>query len=304
MKNFGRVAVLLGGRSRERSVSLRSGKAVLEALRSKGVEAVPIDTRNGFSKVLKSDQINIAFIALHGSGGEDGSIQKFLTRRKILFVGSNAKASATAFDKERAKTLFLKHGIPTPKFKILTHDNWRKILRNWDESYVIKPTKEGSSIGVILGLKESKNDAKIIRGLKRYKRLLIEEKIEGREFTVGILGEKALPVIELKPKRVFYDYKAKYTKGLTDYLIPAPIPLREQKALQRLALRVHRLLGMRDLSRVDMMVDREGRPFVLEANSIPGFTETSLLPKAARRMGLHFSSLCLSLIKMAKNRKH
>jgi len=301
-KSFGTVGVFLGGRSRERRISLRSGRAVYQALKAAGVDVVRIDTANGFRSQLARKPLDAAFIALHGAGGEDGTIQKFFTQKKIPYVGSNSRASALAFHKGRAKRLFRRSGILTAPYAILTRQNWRRIIRKWTPPYVIKPLQEGSSFGIFF-IEGRENPAKrIVAALKQYPRLLIEKKIEGREFTVGILGSRALPVIELRPNRRFYDYKAKYTKGLTRYLVPAPIPRTLAHRLQTMALRVHRRLGMRDLSRVDFKVDPAGRPYVLETNSIPGFTELSLLPKAARQAGIDFTELCIRLLRMARQR--
>jgi len=292
----------LGGRSHERPISLRSGKAVYQALKSAGLDVVMIDTANGFRSKLKREPIDLAFLALHGVGGEDGAIQKILNRSRIPYVGSNPKSSALAFDKAQAKRLFLRFGIPTPHYDVLTRKNWKQTLKQWNPPYVIKPVNEGSSIGVFFVQRKGSESRKIQSSFKRYPRLLIEKEINGREFTVGILGNRALPVIELKPKRKFYDYKAKYTKGLTEYLIPAPISKDLSSKLRAIALKAHRALGLRDLSRVDFKVDVSENPFVLEVNSIPGFTGTSLLPKAAKQVGLDFTELCLSLLGMAHSR--
>lgn len=301
-KKFGRVAVFLGGRSHERSISLRSGEAVYQALKSAGVDVIKIDTANGFKAKLKAEPVDLAFLALHGTGGEDGTIQKILNRSRIPYVGSGPKASASAFNKATAKRLFLRLGIPTPSYEVVTAKNWARKLKKWNPPYVVKPVREGSSIGVSFVDRLSEARQKIQSTLKNYPQLLIERKIEGREFTVGILGEKALPVIELKPKRAFYDYKAKYTKGMTEYLVPAPISRSLTNQLQSIALRAHRAIGLRDLSRVDFKVDSAGHPFVLEVNSIPGFTEMSLLPKAAKHIGLEFNDLCVGLLEMAQSR--
>lgn len=302
IKKFGRVGVFLGGKSHERPISLKSGKAVYHALKDAGLDVVMVDTANGFHSKLRNRQIDLAFLALHGTGGEDGTIQKVLNRSRIPYAGSGPKASALAFDKAQAKRLFVRSKIPTPDYDVLTQKNWRQKLQKWKPPYVIKPVNEGSSIGVFFVDRKGGEDKKILSSFKRYPRLLIEKKIKGREFTVGILGEKALPVIELKPKRKFYDYKAKYTKGLTEYLIPAPISKDLFCRLQSIALKVHQVLGLCHLSRVDFKVDSSHHPFVLEVNSIPGFTETSLLPKAAHKAGLDFTQLCLALLNMAYQR--
>ena len=303
IKPLGKVAVFLGGRSRERVISLKSGQAVACALREAGLDVVTIDTANGFRSELKRTPIDIAFLALHGLGGEDGTIQGILNEEHVSYVGSDPEASALAFDKARSKELFERSGIPTPPFDVITRSNWKKILELWKPPYVVKPVNEGSSIGIFFVEGARGALRRIEFHLKRYGRLLIEEKIDGREFTVGILGEEALPVIELRPKRPFYDYRAKYTKGMTEYLVPAPIPAATAKKFQKMALTVHQILGLRDFSRVDMMTDAAGRRYILEANSIPGFTELSLLPKAAKAAGISFDALCYELAHSAWRRK-
>lgn len=302
-KTFGKVGVFLGGKSRERVISLRSGKAIFSALKGFGIDVVRLDPAKGLKRLLARFPIDLAFVALHGRGGEDGEIQGVLESQGIAFVGSSAQASALAFDKSRAKTVFDQFKIPTPEYVVLNGRNQNEILDAWRPPFVIKPIDEGSSIGVAFIESAASAGKKIKSHLARYKNLLIEKKIAGREFTVGILGDEVLPVIELKPKRAFYDYRAKYTKGLTEYLVPAPIAPALAAQLQALALKTHRVLGLRDLSRVDILLDREARPYVLEANSIPGFTETSLLPKAANHIGINFEALCLKLLQMAAVRR-
>lgn len=302
-KNFGRIGVFLGGRSKERPISIKSGTAVYEALLSGGHDVVSIDTANGFRSSLKRRPIDIAFLALHGRGGEDGTIQKMLNELGIPYTGSGPEASRRAFNKEITKRILKRSGIPTPDYAVLTRNNWKKIIQQWKPPFVIKPVQEGSSIGIFFVERKNQGLKKIQAELNVYGKLLIERKIEGREFTVGILGNQTLPVIELKPKRKFYDFKAKYTKGLTDYLVPAPIDDHLRLKLQKMAYLTHQTLGLCDLSRVDIKADKNGRLYVLEANSIPGFTETSLLPKAARCAGLDFEHLCLYLLDQAKRKR-
>lgn len=302
-KNFGRIGVFLGGTSKERAISLKSGQAVYQALTEAGQNAILIDTANGFHPKLKDKSIDVAFIALHGAGGEDGSIQKILNRYQIPYTGAGPKGSKLAFDKELTKRRLKVHHIPTPDYVVINQRNWRKVITRWKAPYVVKPLDEGSSIGIFFVERNNSGLGKIKSAIAKYKRLLIERKIEGREFTVGILGNKALPVIELKPKRRFYDFKAKYTKGLTEYLAPAPIADDLRRKLQALAVKTHKALKLSDLSRVDFKVGSDQVPYVLEANSIPGFTETSLLPKAAQCVGMDFQELCLYLVDQASQRK-
>ncbi|MBI3317201.1 MAG: D-alanine--D-alanine ligase [Candidatus Omnitrophica bacterium] len=299
-----KVGVLFGGSSSERKISRRSGRAVMRALQATGFCTLALDPARPAKMRRDLKKIDLAFIALHGRGGEDGTIQRFLDRKRIPYVGSNARASLLAFDKVRAKKRLLKHRIPTPSYLFIRRaGDWHK-LSGFPEPFFIKPNREGSSIGAFPVENFTKSVEKIRRALRRYKVLLAEEKIEGREFTVGVLKNRALPVIELVPKRTFYDYRAKYTKGMTEYRVPAPILPQFAARLKRLALSVHRVLGLRDFSRVDFMTDKKGRPFVLEANTIPGFTALSLLPKAARAGGISFENLCYQLIEAAWKRRN
>ena len=302
-KNFGRIGVFLGGNSKERAISLKSGQAVYRALIEAGEDAVLIDTANGFHSKLKDKSIDVAFLALHGAGGEDGTIQKILNRYRIPYTGAGPKGSQWAFDKQLTKQRLKACHIPTPDYEVIDKRNWRKVISRWAPPYVVKPLDEGSSIGIFFVERKNSGLRKIKSAIAKYKRLMVERKIEGREFTVGILGDQALPVIELKPKRRFYDFKAKYTKGLTEYLAPAPIADHIKRKLQALALKTHTALGLSDLSRVDFKMDSDQLPYVLEANSIPGFTETSLLPKAAQCVGLNFQDLCLYLVDQASRKK-
>lgn len=298
-----KIGVLYGGASSERKISLRSGRAVIRALKRTGFSARWIDPARVKEAKRAYRKIDLAFIALHGRGGEDGVIQSFLEKMKIPYVGSDARSSRLAFDKILAKRVFLKNRIPTPAFKKVTASRWKTICTRFKTPFFVKPPQEGSSIGIyeVRSFKESADKMKTTARV--YGTFLIEEKIQGREFTVGILGSRALPVVELKPKHGFYDYHSKYTKGMTNYLVPAPISRRLTAKLQKIALTVHRALGLRDFSRVDFMVDEKERPYVLEANSIPGFTELSLLPKAARAAGISFEGLCSQLVQMALKRR-
>lgn len=297
-----KVGVLCGGASSERNISLKSGRAVYRAFRKMGFRARRIDTRDPGSLAGALGKIDVAFVALHGHGGEDGAIQRRLECSRIPYVGSAAGACHRSFHKDIAKRRFLAHGLPTPRYDILRPSDWTRRLRNFPTPFFIKPCDDGSSIGVFCVEDLTKSAEKIKQALDHYGRLLVEKKIEGREFTVGVLGRRALPVIEIRPKRPFYDYRAKYTKGMTTYEVPARIPREWTSRLKRLALRAHRVLGLRDFSRADMMVDRAGRAYLLEVNAIPGLTELSLLPKAARAAGISFESCCRRLTEWAYRR--
>lgn len=297
------VGVLLGGTSSERKISLRSGRAVLKAFERSGIRTLALDPANRplFAKRLK--QIDLAFLALHGTGGEDGQMQRYLEKAGVPYTGSDAASSLDAFDKVRAKKIFIREGIPTAPYVVAGKRDWESKLNRLGLPAFAKPIADGSSVGAfpIDSLKTAKKQ--ILREVKQFGSLLIERKIEGREFTVGILGGKTLPVIEMIPGRRFFDYKAKYTPGVTRYDVPAKIPDLLARRLQKIALRAHKALKLRDLSRVDLMVHRSGRIDVLEANSIPGMTEMSLLPKAARAAGISFEAMCLKVAQMALKRK-
>jgi D-alanine-D-alanine ligase len=320
---FGSIGVLMGGPSAEREISLRSGKAVYEALKQSGLEVVAIDVKTDNLKeligLIKPYNINCAFVALHGRFGEDGQIQKLLEILKIPYTGSGVEASRLAMDKIASRKIFESAGLRIPRYKVI--DKPRSSLeykimlkegrgkprysRN-SEVYnilglplVIKPATQGSSIGLSIIDKEQNLDKAVALAFSFDKKIIIEEYIRGREMTVGILDGRALPVIEIIPKKRFFDYEAKYQPGLTSYIVPARLEERIAKRLKRAALSAHKLLGCFGCSRVDMILNKEDLPVVLEVNSIPGLTETSLLPKAAKSEGIEFAELCLRLIKLA-----
>lgn len=298
-----RVCVLLGGVSDEREISLRSGEAVGAALKKGGYLVTMVDAVPGYEAKLVELKPDMVFVALHGKGGEDGAVQHILEELDLPYVGSGAIASRNAFDKELAKAIFVANDIRTPSYVVLNRESWNEAMIGLlPERSVIKPTCNGSSIGVVMCEGRDELREAIGRSLERYDRILIEERIDGREFTVGIVGNEALPVIELRTKNLFYDFEAKYTKGLTEYLVPAPIDKKTTDTLQAMAEQTHQTLGLRDFSRVDFLVDNSGHPYVLEANNIPGFTETSLLPKAAKEAGVDFNSLCMKLVELASRR--
>ena len=298
-----KVGVVRGGCSAERRISLRSGRAVTRALKRVGVRAFPVDPADRKSFSRKIAEADVLFIALHGNGGEDGVLQKALERKRILFTGSPSSACAKSFDKEISKRHFVKLGIPTPAYAVLDKKNWRQVAAAFPAPYFAKPLDGGSSQGVFLVEDFRGSAEKLRRSVSRFGRLLIEERIVGRELTAGLLGDLRLPVVEVKPSRPFYDFKAKYTKGMTAYEVPAKIPAKVAQKIQAIAYRVYRGLGLKGFSRVDVMLDRKNRPYVLEVNSIPGLTEFSLLPKAARAAGIGFEELCLRVLDEAFKRK-
>ncbi|HTL47249.1 MAG TPA: D-alanine--D-alanine ligase [Verrucomicrobiae bacterium] len=294
--------MFLGGNSPERKISLRSGRAVCQALVNAGFRVKRLDPGRTDRKKILATPMDVAFIALHGEGGEDGTLQTWMDRHGLSYTGSDPLGCRLSYDKILSKRIFQKKGIPTPDYCVVTDRDWKTKLGSFPTPFFLKPPRDGSSIGILKVEDFSKEIPKIAKAVRKYKQLLAEKRIQGREFTVGIFGGKALPVIELRPKSDFYDYKSKYTKGMTEYLVPAPIPAKLAKKLQRVGLAVHRALQLRDFSRIDIMVDKNGKPYVLEANAIPGFTALSLLPKAARQAGISFEELCSRLVRWAYER--
>jgi D-alanine-D-alanine ligase len=297
-----KIAVLMGGPSAEREVSLKSGTAVANALATTGAKIVPIDIPET-TFAIPAD-VDAAFVALHGTFGEDGTIQRMLEEGGVAYTGSSPEASARAFDKIAAKLEFQAAGIPTPKYEIFDRAQTDlSRLAQLGFPLVVKPSRQGSSVGVSI-VQEEVDLREACQIAWRYDdRLLVEQFIAGRELTVGIVDGRALPVIEIHPKHDFFTYEAKYTKGQTEYLVPAPLDKNVEAEVKMLALRAHDCLGCRDLSRVDLILAKSGELFVLEVNTIPGFTETSLVPQAARAAGIQFPDLCARLVQMALARR-
>jgi len=298
-----RVGVLAGGASNEREISLRSGKAVYDALIREGINAIFLEIENDIKGVIENNKVDVAFIVLHGRSGEDGTVQRILEEKNIPYTGSGVEASALALDKIASKKIFEKYGIPIAKYAVLNKDSAlsTKTL-NTEGSYelglplIVKPQSEGSSIGLSIVREKAFLRQAIDKAFDYGPKVLLEEYIEGRELTVGILDEEPLPVIEIVTKERVYDYKAKYNDPETKYLVPAPIDDKAYAKAKGVALRAHKALGCKSFSRVDIMMDSSGNMFVLEVNSIPGMTERSLFPKAAGAIGLNFNNLCIKLI--------
>ncbi len=295
-KKFQHVAVLYGGPSSEREVSLRSGAAVAAGLRTAGYDVTAVDV-TGWDVQLPPG-IEAAFIALHGAFGEDGTLQELLEKRGVPYTGSDPAGSRNAFDKRLSKDIFVRAGVPTPDYEILTDPGRRRLAL----PVVTKPPREGSSIGVQIVMREEEWAPAFAATAQHDPEVLVEQFIPGRELTVGIVGDEALPVIEIVAPDGNYDFDAKYkyTKGKTQYLVPAPITPEQQRQCQDYALRAFKALGCRGLSRLDFRLDAAGRLYLLENNTIPGFTETSLLPKAARVRGWEFPDLCDRILQMAQ----
>ncbi len=305
LKNkIGKVGVLMAGPSTEKKISLKSGHAVCIALKKAGHNAVPViiktDKTPDNIRLLKLKKIDCAFIALHGRFGEDGGIQKILSALKIPYTGSGVKASALAMDKIASRKIFMRHGLMVPRSRVLNKNYYNGInAHSLSLPLVIKPATHGSSIGLSIVGKAKDIPKAINRAFRFDRRIIIEEYIKGRELTVGILEDRAMPVIEIVPKHFFFDYQAKYKFGLTDYIVPAKLSPAVTKRVKKAALCAHKLLGCFGCSRVDIILNEKNEPFVLEVNTIPGLTQTSLLPKAAKQLGISFTSLCLKLIRLA-----
>lgn len=287
------LAVLMGGPGSEREVSLRSGGAVAHALREDGYRVSEVDVR-GPEFTLPEDT-GLCVLMLHGTFGEDGQIQALLDHRGIPYTGEGETASRVAFDKLESKKLFLQAGVSTPRWEVLVAGQ-RPTL---PLPIVVKAPREGSSVGVYLVREPAQLEGALADCAALDREILIEELVEGRELTVGVVGDQATAVVEIRPHEGFYDYAHKYTKGASEYFCPAPLDERTTRLMQETALAAHRALGLKVYSRVDILLRADGRPFVLEANTIPGMTETSLLPKAAAVAGISFLGLCEEIARLS-----
>jgi D-alanine-D-alanine ligase len=290
---FHKTAVLMGGFSSEREVSLRSGAAVAKGLRECGYAVAEIDIRRPEFDLPPGTEA--VFIALHGEFGEDGQIQALLEQRGVPYTGADPAASRLAFDKDQSKRLLIRAGVATPAYEVLRAGGRRTLPL----PVVVKPVRQGSSYGVHRVLRENEWAAALAEALTYNGEVIVEPFIDGKELTVGLVGEELLPVIEIRAPDNNYDYHAKYTKGVTEYLVPAPLTKAETELAQRLALATYRTLGGRGMGRVDLRLAPDGGMFVLELNTIPGFTETSLLPKAAAAAGYSFARLCDRILRLA-----
>jgi D-alanine-D-alanine ligase len=314
----------MGGISREREVSIESGRCVAEALKQAGVNVVVADVKPEKLSILEDDSIDVFFIALHGTFGEDGQLQEVLESKGLVYTGSPSQASRLAFDKWESKKYFKAAGVPTPeailfepKLKDLDsrfrgNDNaspYRRRLNKIDtffcgndkvgQKYVVKPLREGSTFGVSI-VDDPKSVVETAEKCsKEFGDCMIERFISGKEVTVGILGKEALPVLEIRPRSGFYDYQAKYLDDRTEYLfdtIDSPALVAE---VQKSAIDCFNAIGCRGVARVDFIIGDDGKPYVLEVNTIPGMTSHSLLPKAAAKAGIPMSRLCLKIVEMA-----
>lgn len=298
-----RVAVLMGGISAEREVSLRSGRAVAGALRERGHEVVEIDLRSEDIALVVEARPEVAFVALHGEFGEDGGVQALLEEEGIPYTGSGVQASRAGMDKMASKCFFVTHDVPTPPFRLVTAtQEWNYVVEAVEGvgvPLVVKPLRQGSSIGVSLVKEKDDVVTALSRAFKYGHQALLERYIEGREFTVGMLKDAPLPVIELRPKRSFFNYEAKYVDTETEFITQPELSHEMYDRLQEISAAAHAALDCRHVSRADLLLESDGCPYVLEVNTIPGFTERSLLPLAAREAGMDFPDLCERIMEMA-----
>ena len=294
------IVVMLGGPSAEREVSLRSGAGVAQALRSLGHTVFELDPQKP-DWVLPPKTDVVCLAPLHGTYGEDGTVQKRLDEMGMLYTGCDAEASRIAFDKVLTKKRCLESGVPTAKFVVLDSAD-APLPKEFQLPLVVKPVRQGSSVGLQFVERIEDWQTALAEALKFDSEVLVEEKIIGRETTVGILAGEALPVVEVRPKVGAYDYKNKYTAGNTEYFCRADFDEATTKRIQEAALGAFAAIGGRDYARVDVMVHASGEPMVLEVNTLPGMTETSLLPKAASAAGLSYAELCQRIIDLALKR--
>ena len=300
--HFGKVAVLMGGKSAEREISLMSGNGVLKALRSKGVDAHAFDPAQRDLYELKQEGFARCFIALHGRGGEDGTIQGALEMLGIPYTGSGVMGSAIGMDKWRTKMVWIANGIPTPKFRILSEkENWAAVAKALGLPLIVKPANEGSTLGLTKVTKVKQLPEAYELATKKYKDIaLAEQFIDGPEYTASVLGEEALPLIRIEAPKGNYDYQNKYFTDDTKYHCPCGLPKKKEAELQELTLRAFRAVGCRGWGRVDIMLDKRNKPWLLEVNTSPGMTGHSLVPMAARAVGISYEDLCVKILELAR----
>lgn len=292
----------MGGMSAEREISLKSGRAISAALKRLGYRQYPIDVDNDVALSLRREQIDIAFIALHGRYGEDGAIQGLLEVMQIPYTGSGVLASALGMDKVASHNIFLSHDIPIPPFYVLTEKEapgFRAHLLPFGLPMVVKPASKSSSVGVAIVSETGEIPAAMKEAFRYGPRIILEKYISGMEVQVGILEGRALGAIEIRPKTKFYDYTAKYVPGMSEHIFPAPLPPEIYQSVLDCGLQAHRVLGCSGYSRVDLLLDAEKNPYVLEVNTLPGMTETSLLPEIARGVGIDFDMLVEKILETA-----
>src|SRR5438874_2918348 len=297
-----KIAVLMGGPGSERDVSLATARGVSKALHSVGAEVVEVDVRGENFQI--PDDVDLAFLTIHGTFGEDGQLQKILEERGIAYTGDAVEESRNSFDKIRSKEKFREHGVRTPEWQVIQSGQRPTIPL----PIVVKPPREGSTVGVVIIKNERELESAVAEAANYDRELLIEKFVPGQELTIGILGDQALPVLEIIPKGGFYDFATKYpflnpqSGASAEHVCPARIDAAKTREIQDLALRAFRALGLQVYARVDIILAEDGEPFVLEANTIPGMTEASLLPEAAAAAGINYVDLCLRIIELSRAR--
>lgn len=307
-----KIAVLMGGSSQEREISLLSGKAIFEGLKKKGhdvklydVEWVGKNTLFPAIEEIKKNSVDIVFLALHGGLGENGGIQGILEAAGIAYTGSGITGSAVAMNKDITKSLFIQNGIPTARW--LTGNSETLDIETIENEIgypcVVKPVDQGSSVGMFVVKNSETLKFALNKAFSISETIMAEKYISGKELSVPILGETALPVIEIRPSHGIYDYECKYTAGMTEYIVPAEISKALEKEIKIYALKAFKALGLRDIARIDFRLDKNGKPMCLEANTLPGMTETSLVPKSSAKAGMDFPDLVSEIAGMAFNRK-
>ena len=297
-----KIAVLMGGPGSERDVSLATGRGVSKALRSLGAEVVEVDVHDENFALPKD--VDLAFITIHGTFGEDGQLQEILEERGVPYTGDGVEASRVAFDKILSKEKFREHDVVTPEWEVIEVGQRPTI----SAPLVVKPARQGSTVGVVIVKDASELDSAMAEAAKYDRKLLIEKFVSGRELTIGILGDQALPILEIIPKGGFYDFNNKYpflnpqAGGGAEHVCPAKIDPNKTKQIQKQALHAFRALGLVVYGRVDVLLPDSGNPFVLEVNTIPGMTEASLLPEAAAAAGINYVDLCARIIALSRAR--
>jgi D-alanine-D-alanine ligase len=297
-----KIAVLMGGPGSERDVSLATGRGVSKALRSLGAEVVEVDVHDENFALPKD--VDLAFITIHGTFGEDGQLQEILEERGVPYTGDGVEASRAAFDKILSKEKFREYDVVTPEWEVIEAGQRPTI----SVPLVVKPARQGSTVGVVIVKDASELDSAMAEAAKYDRKLLIEKFVSGRELTIGILGDLALPILEIIPKGGFYDFNNKYpflnpqAGGGAEHVCPAKIDPNKTKQIQKQALHAFRALGLVVYGRVDVLLPDSGNPFVLEVNTIPGMTEASLLPEAAAAAGINYVDLCARIIALSRAR--
>ena len=296
--DFGKVAVLMGGDSNERAVSLLSGGAVFLALKRLGIEAEAFDPSDRDINEIQS--YNRVFITLHGRGGEDGSVQAFLKSKNVAYTGSDSLSSAIGMDKIKTKLLWRSLNIPTPDFlQVNEKTSYIEILDAISVPFFIKPSNEGSSIGIDKIKNEKQYQEAFLKTSKIDTNVIVEKFVDGEEFTVAIVNGKTFPVIKIKPSNEFYDYEAKYIRDDTQYICPSGIEKNKEASISEEALKAFKAVGCSSWGRVDFMMDKAGRHYFIEVNTSPGMTSHSLVPMAAKEVGINFDQLVLEILKTA-----